>query len=412
MAKEQIEIFTGNRADFGILLSYIIEFSKHYRINLLISGAHLLKNWSTLDEIETKVAGLKSHKNINLIPMDIPEIDRDDNYSYAEYLPVISKRYIDHCRKLDRQNIKFTLVLGDRIETLAVVMSALYLNRVIIHISGGDVSNTLAYDTNVRHSITKVAHIHLVTNKKSYQVIKQLGESEWRIHNVGMPSLDLDRLGMVASKSELARDLRIREDEVILFTYHPDQYAGAKSNLANFKKALNSVILPGKKLVITYPNNDPGYSEMIGYLKSISASPNVEIVRNLGSDRYLGMMKNFKTILVGNSSSMVTESAYFNTPAVLLGSRQKDRPRGKNVFEFRNMHPEVIKNKIKNIFANYSKYRENFKDTRFLYGRGDSAVKGLKSIEHVFESKERETIQTKHFEEYVNLNSKWGKKDD
>ncbi len=391
---KQIEVFTGNRAEFGILISLIKALSKCYKINLIVTGAHLLNKWNTVLEIFDKT---KDIKNIEINRLIIT--NKNDNiYDYAGYLSQISKAYLDY-KKKSLKKIKFCLFLGDRIETAAYAFSAFYLNQILIHIGGGDIANIPAYDTNIRHALTKLAHLHLVTNSQSYKIVKQLGEEEWRIANIGMPSLDIVHKGSFIDKKSLCRKFNLSSNEVVIATYHPDQYMSASQNLTNFKKMIKGLYHIKYKVILTYPNNDPGHEKIITEIENnVSKIKSISIIKNLGTDNYMGILKNFKTILVGNSSGVLTESAYFLTPALLIGGRQISRLRGKNVTELVRFTPEDIVKFIEDNFENYEEKRKFYYKTQFIYGDGHSAGKAKKFLDNVFHKRSFKEIITKNFE--------------
>jgi UDP-hydrolysing UDP-N-acetyl-D-glucosamine 2-epimerase len=391
-----IEIFTGNRAEFGILFPLIKEFSRGYRVNLIVSGAHLLKKWHTLDEIENKLKLLDTKENINIVKLPIAEQD-DTLFSYSQTLSEINRSYVEYRRELE-DNVKFCFFLGDRIETVAFAISALYLENILVHVCGGDVANIPAFDTTARHGITQISHIHLVTNQDSQGVLKQLGEEDWRVSTIGMLSLDYVFYDDFVSKEALREKYGIKGDNLVIATYHPDQYYSSEFNFNNFKKMIDGLEQLDCEVILTYPNNDPGYMKIIEYIEgAVAENGKINVVKNLGSMNYLGLLHHFNSIMVGNSSGLLTESSFFSAPALMTGRRQIDRLRGKNVTELFEFTSRDIVDFVNNAIDNFDELKESFKDTKYIYGDGVSGDKSFSFINNIFETKTRMEIINKKF---------------
>ena len=312
-------------------------------------------------------------------------------------IPAISNEYIKYHKK-NKKELQFCLFLGDRIETAAYAITAMYLQQTLIHIFGGDIGNLPHFDHNIRHSITKMSHLHLVTNDQSFKVLKQLGEQEWRICNIGMPSLDIVNNQTTIPEEILIKNLNLKSNELILSTYHPDHYLPPEQTLNNFKTMIEGLKNSGKEVILTYPNNDPGYKLIISEIENnVTKINNIKIIKNLGINIYISLLKNLKTILIGNSSSIITESPFFLIPSLLLGSRQKDRYRGINVTELETFTSNDITKFISGTFNNYESLQNSFKSTQFIHGNGQSAQKTVEFIKRIFTEHSKYDIISKHF---------------
>lgn len=392
---ETIEIFTGNRAEFGILSPLIEGLAHNYRINLILSGAHILDRWQTKNEVIQKVKGFNNPAQVNII--ELPVLNDIPEYEFANLLPTISKEYIKY-RNATKEKNKFCLFLGDRIESAAYAITAMYLEEILIHICGGDLGNNPHFDHNIRHSLTKVSHLHFVTNEKSYQIVKQLGEEEWRIANIGMPSIDVATKQATLSREELKERLGLTSNNLVIATYHPDHYMSVAESLHNFKTVIEGLSKTCQQVILTYPNNDPGAHEIIEEIETnVVNIKNIKVIKNLGINIYISLLKNLNTILAGNTSSIVLESSFFNVPSLLLGRRQQGRYRGKNVTEIIDFTASDITEFIETTFKNYNARTETFKETQFIYGNGNSVEKALTFIDFIFNNYSREHILEKHF---------------
>ena len=391
---KKIEIFTGNRAEFGILLPLIHKLSEIFEIHLLISGAHLLSEWQTVSEIEEKLSDID---NVKVVKLEM-KAGGKSKYDYTLNFSDISRSYIEY-KDQNRENIEFCLFLGDRIETYAYAISAFYLENILIHIAGGDIANVSTFDSAVKHSITKISHLHLVTNRQSYNVVKQMGEQEWRISDIGMPSLDTINKRYLIPKEELQQKYNLTSDRLIIITYHPDHYFTAEESLSNFRRIIDGVSDCKHQTIITYPNNDPGSELLINEIEnSASRCECIQVHKNLGTINYLSLLNSMEVIMIGNSSGIVTESAFFKTPGLLIGERQKDRVRGNNITELLNFTSEEIHNFVDNTFSNYKNLVESYKETQYIYGDGKASQKATDFIVEVLHTKSYEEIISKKFE--------------
>ncbi len=233
---------------------------------------------------------------------------------------------------LSRYQPDLLVLLGDRYEALAMAQSALLHQVPIAHIHGGETTQG-AMDEAIRHSITKMAHLHFTSTDIHRQRVIQLGESPDRVFNVGAPGLDnikeLQLLSKAALQQQLGFDL---SSGYVLVTYHPatldlDDPADSMAQLA---KALAS--FPEYKVVITYPNADTFSSRIIQVLQQFQQQnpQRVLLKQSLGALRYLSALK-FANAVVGNSSSGLIEAPSFKVPTVNIGSRQLGRVAGSTV---------------------------------------------------------------------------------
>ena len=393
--REKIAIFTGNRAEFGLLFPLIVKLSEFLYIDLYVSGAHVMSPWYTINYIKDR---LKNYP-VNILPIHLPT-----SISYEELLVQIYSKSLKILRKY-KSLYKFCIVLGDRIESYGFALASFYSQIPIIHIYGGDIANVPYFDTNVRHSISKISHIFLTSNKKSAAVLKQLGEEEWRIYNVGNFALSYISLGLVPSKDKLCKELGLKEDSLIIFvTFHPSHAKNAKDNFEDFKtliKGCEEVCKNYKnaKIIITYPNNDPGHEEILNFLRQISNKSNLIIVRNtLGTETILGLFKYFNVIAIGNSSMLLSETPYFGVPAVNIGDRQTDRFRGKNVFDVSEVNLQKIVKVLKDILTNYESLKTKFlsdSSSRFFFGDENSVFKAVEVIKNMLTVERKRLINKK-----------------
>jgi UDP-hydrolysing UDP-N-acetyl-D-glucosamine 2-epimerase len=377
--RNRIAFFTGNRAEFGLLFPLILELSGEFLIDIFVSGAHLIEPWKSIGEVRDKVSqyGLA----VNITPI---HIEAEDDY-YRHSLPCIYGFMLKHFTRYEKRvPYRFSVILGDRIETLGFALASFYSKVPVIHLCGGDVANVPYFDTSVRHSISKLSHLHFTTNELSKKVLEQMGEEEQRIYVTGNPSYDYDRMGLLPAADELRNEFGIDENEfVLLCTYHASPFKTDEENLTDFRKLFEVLTeIRNTKAIITYPNNDPGSGSMISFLdeKRKCTDMSLRIVTSLGTEKYLALLKHFKTIVIGNSSSALTETAFYSVPAINIGDRQTDRFRGVNVFDC-GTNADDIRALIYRITDTYSHLKENFISTKYFFGDGNAAPAAKKIID-------------------------------
>lgn len=363
---KRIVFFSGNRAEFGIMLPIIAELSKKYKTVILFSGAHVLPPWNTYEESIRQLNDFEI--KCETYRIELPEKD-----SYTNSLARIYSESIEFFRK---NEIDFAFALGDRIESLGFVLGAFYSRVPLFHICGGDVVQVANYDTNARHAITKLSNYHLVTSERSKDTVLQLGEEEERVVNIGNPSFDYERLGFLTKKDKLANKYGIMENDVIgILTYHPSAGKTAAENFKDFMEVYEGCVSSSlTRILITYPNNDPGHNYIVDYLENCPKDERIRIVKSLGTINYLGIMKEYKTIILGNSSSGLLETLYFQTPVVNIGDRQNGRIHGKNVIQS-GIEKNEIRETVDLIVGNYKDLQKDFYEDRFLFGDGKAAKK-------------------------------------
>lgn len=330
----RILAFTGSRAEYGLMYPILkrIAMDGYMRLELAVSGSHLLAEFGqTAAEIEAD--GLRVEHTI-----DSGGLARS-GYDMVSGLSRILARGAELLAAI---RPTFLLVLGDRYETFAMVLAAFYQNIPIAHLCGGDVSLGGHLDDSVRHAITKLAHLHFVTNADSAERVRRLGEETWRIFEIGSPSLESVRRGDYATPEEIRDRFGFDLDcPLILFTFHPvtTDVANAGPQVAECLEALREL---NQQTIITYPGNDAGCDAIIAEIERRRDVPTFRIVRSLGRRWYLGVLS-VATVVAGNSSSGIVETPAFHAPCVDIGSRQKGRLRGSNVLSAACVRSEILR---------------------------------------------------------------------
>ena len=319
MSRRRICVVTGSRAEYGLLYWVLHELraAADIELQLVATGMHLAPEFGlTVREIERD--GFPIARRVDmLLSGDTP----------AATTKSIGLGVIGLSDALESLAPDLLLVLGDRFEILAAVQAALVHNIPVAHIAGGDTTEG-AFDEAIRHSITKMAHLHLVTNEPAARRVRQLGEDPRRIHVVGSPGLDHLRRAALLGRDELERSLgaslRARN---LLVTFHPVtlEPGAGQHQFAELLAALDTL---GTDTMIwfTRPNADTGGRAISAALDAWAATRGewVRVHASLGQLRYLSLMAQVDAV-VGNSSSGLYEAPSFRVPTVDIGDRQRGR---------------------------------------------------------------------------------------
>jgi bifunctional UDP-N-acetylglucosamine 2-epimerase / N-acetylmannosamine kinase len=267
------------------------------------------------------------------------------------------------------------VTIADRYETLGTAIAAAYQNIPLAHIQGGEVTGNI--DEKVRHSVTKLADIHLVATEKARERIIKMGEDPEYIFNTGCPSIDLaadilkspeinfdlyEKYGGVGAKSDY-------RNGYIVVLQHPvtNEYKEARKHVTETLRAISDLNIP---TMWFWPNVDAGAdgtSKGIRTFRELYSPNNIHFFMNMSPEDFLRLIYNSKC-LIGNSSVGIRESSFLGVPVVNIGSRQFRRERGKNVIDV-DYFSEDIKNAIKNQYAN------GHYNSDKIYGNADAGEK-------------------------------------
>ena len=334
-APRRIGVVTVSRSDYGHLRPVLegIRRAGDLELILFVAGMHLEPDFgSTVREIEADGFAITER---------IAMLERGDS---PEAVAVSTGRGVEgFARAFARRRPDLLVVLGDRFEMLAAAVAALPFALPVAHIHGGEVSEG-AMDNQIRHAITKLAHLHFASAEPHARRIGQMGEEAWRIHTVGGPGIDRIATAETLSREALARELDLpAEGPWLLVTFHPVtlEHRDTASHVDELLAALEKT---DGTLVITYPNADTSGRLIIDRLEEFAArhAGRCRLARNLGERLYLALLKH-ADVMIGNSSSGLIEAPSFGLPAVNIGARQRGRLRGANVIDVEPARDEILR---------------------------------------------------------------------
>jgi UDP-hydrolysing UDP-N-acetyl-D-glucosamine 2-epimerase len=317
--KQRICVVTGSRAEYGLLywILHDLRADQDVDLQLVVTGMHLSPEFGhTVTEIERD--GFAIARRVEML------VSSDTAGGIAKSIGLGVMGMSDAFEQL-RPDV--VLLLGDRFEILAAAEACLVHGIPLAHIAGGDTTEG-AFDEAMRHAITKMAHVHFVTNELSARRVRQLGEEPQRIHVVGSPGLDHLRRRSLLKRDELEQALGARlGPRNLLLTFHSVtlEHDHGRSQLDELLAALDG--LPQDIVVwATRPNADTGGREIGATLDAWVSrqGPRANVYTSLGQLRYLSLMALVDAV-VGNSSSGLYEAPSLGVPTVDVGNRQAGR---------------------------------------------------------------------------------------
>ena len=316
--KRAIAVFTGSRADYGLLfwLMKDIQASDHLTLQTLVSGMHLsAKHGDTWRDIEKD--GFRIDQRVDL------QLTGDQALDIAQ---AVGRGVIEIAQALSAMKPDILVILGDRFEAMAAAQAAHFLGIPIAHLHGGEITQG-ANDDATRHAITKLAHIHGVSTEEHRQRVIQMGEAPHSVHCVGAFGLDAIRRTTLMSLSDLLSALAF--DPTLPFavlTYHPATLGqeDGLNTLQNILQALEAH--PHLQVLVTYPNADEGNTAIIEAInaEAMRRPLRVKAFASLGMVKYLSALQH-AAFVVGNSSSGLIEAPSFGIPSINVGIRQRGR---------------------------------------------------------------------------------------
>ena len=367
----KICVITGTRAEYG-LMRWVMQGIKDdpaLTLQVLATGMHLSPEFGlTYREIEK----------------DGFEIDRKVEMLTSSDTPVgIAKSMglglIGFADALNELRPDLIVVLGDRFEIFAAVAAALVARIPVAHLHGGETTEG-AFDEALRHSITKMSHLHFVAAEEYRRRVIQLGEQPDRVFLVGGMGIDnIKRLKLLDRAAlEASIDFKLGQKS-LLITFHPvtleaatavDQMAELLAVLANLRDT---------QLIFTMPNADTDGRALIKMVEQFAVQhPNARAYTSLGQLRYLSCVAQVDGV-VGNSSSGLAEVPSFKKGTINVGDRQRGRLQVASVI---NCEPtrQSIDAALKKLYT--AAFQASLSEVKNPYGEGGASEQVVKTIKH------------------------------
>lgn len=330
----KIAIVTGSRAEYGLLYWVIKQVIQDpsCELQLFVTGMHLSPEFGlTYKLIEADGFPISAKVEV-LLSSDTPVgISKSVGLGVMGFADTLAAHKPD-----------VVVVLGDRFETFAAVVAALFARIPVAHCHGGETTEG-AVDESIRHAITKMAHIHFTATEEYRKRVIQLGENPVNVHTVGALGLEnIRRLKLLDQKTLESRIGFELGTGTFMVTFHPVTLEHATAE-KQFRELLNSLDqFPESKVIFTKPNADTDGRVIIGMIDEYVQKSNGRCVAftSMGQLNYLSALQ-FVSAAVGNSSSGIIEVPSFGKPSVNIGDRQKGRAHADSVIHCEATSPAI-----------------------------------------------------------------------
>ena len=370
--KRKICVVSTSRADYGLLFWLLkeIEKSRFLELSLVLSGSHLEERLGlTYKEIE------RDFKHFYKVPLGL---ENDDETALCL---AFSAGVAGFSKVLEQIKPDIMVLLGDRYEMLSAGIAGMLRAVPLAHIHGGE-STQGAIDEGIRHALTKMSHIHFCATSLYKRRIIQLGENPARVYNVGGLGVEnIKRLELLGKKDfENSLGFKLGKKN-ILVTFHP-QTIEKKSASKQFSQILNALdSLKDTHFIFTGANADNG-GKIINEMAQSYCFKNPEkaiFAISLGQLRYLSAIKH-ADIVLGNSSSGISEAPSLKKATINIGNRQKGRIKAASIIDTKCDKSKILKA----IKKAYSKdFQAKLKSVKNPYGSGFASKKIIKVLENI-----------------------------
>jgi len=385
MNKKRIFILTTTRADYSLLRWIIKEFqnSSGFETYVVVGGMHLSEVYGyTVREI-------LRDKLENVI--QVPFLSASS--SATALISSVGNGLIQISQVFSIHKPDFLILLGDRYELFILAISALMHRVPIIHLHGGEITEGVI-DEQVRHAITKMAHIHMPSTEFYAENISKMGEEGWRIHVVGASGLENIKRLKFYSKKEIFELSGIDVDKpTALCTYHPVTLESEESvtwQVDNLLEALSKLDL---QIVFTRPNAEVGSDKIVETIKNfVSKNDKAYFFDSLGPRLYLSFLKYVKAV-VGNSSSGIIEAPSFHLPTINIGNRQKGRFKPESVIQTGYLVSEIAKGLEKALYD--KEFLERIKYIKNPYGDGNTSKYVVEAVKKIVKVPKEKLLKKK-----------------
>lgn len=347
---KKILFLTGTRADFGKVKSLIsiLEKQPEFEVFVFVTGMHLQEEYGyTLIEIERC-----NFKNVFTFENHTHETTMD--LTLAKTIEGLS----GYCKTVNPDMI---VVHGDRVETLAGAIVGSLNNILVAHIEGGEVSGTV--DELIRHSVSKLSHIHFVSNEQAAKRLIQMGEIKESVFTIGSPDIDIMFSNQLPDLEVAKTYYKINYDTYAIVMFHP--VTTEIKEMQKYAEAFTASLLQDNhNYIVIFPNNDLGSQFIIKAYEKLKENSRFRIFPSLRFEYFLTLLKNSQFI-IGNSSAGIREAPYYGIPIINIGTRQQNRA----------VHADIInidysENGIKEALLIIDSHKvQNVEDD---FGKGDS----------------------------------------
>lgn len=347
----KVVFLTGTRADFGKIKTLIRSLQDHpaFETGIFVTGMHLLEEYGyTVLEVERS---------------GFDNIHRFSNHTSESTMDLtLAKTVTGFSAYVKEVQPDLIVVHGDRVEALAGSIVGSLNNILVAHVEGGEISGTV--DELIRHSVSKLSHVHYVANERAKKRLVQMGEVEQSIQVIGSPDLDVMFSDDLPSLSEAKDYYNLVFENYAVAMFHPvtTEVEGFSEQARMFVDAL---LASEDNYLVVYPNNDLGSRMIIDEYQRFADNNRFRVLPSLRFEFFLVLLKHADYI-IGNSSAGIREAPYYQVPTVNVGSRQANRAEASCII---NAGPET--GEISSAILEAKSLKIDIEEVDF--GRGNSA---------------------------------------
>ena len=370
--KRKICVVTGTRAEYGLLywLMKEIEADKDLELQLIVTGMHLSPEFGlTYKEIEKE---FRIDKKIEML------LSSDTTMGISKSMGLAQIGFAEAFEELKPDIL---VVLGDRYEIFSAVSVAMICNIPMAHLHGGETTQG-AFDESIRHSITKMSHLHFTATDEYKNRVIQLGEEPNRVFNVGGMGIENIKRLKLLSKDEFEESINFKLNKKnILVTFHPVTLENSTAK-EQFQELLDAIDeLENTNIIFTKANSDTDgriINQMIDEYVTKNSHKSVGFA-SLGQLRYLSALQYIDAV-VGNSSSGLLEAPSFKIATINIGDRQKGRIKALSVIDCEPKKEEILK-AFKEIYS--KEFQEKLKNVENPYGESCPSKQIIEVLKNV-----------------------------
>lgn len=369
---KKICVVTGTRAEYGLLKHLMrgIQNSKKLELQIIVTGMHLSKKFGyTINEILDDKFKIDHKVDMKLV--------NDTSLNISKSMGIGIEKFSSCFKKL---NPDLVLVLGDRYEIFAAAISAMLSRIPIAHLHGGEATEGLI-DEPIRHSISKMSHLHFVASEEYKNRVIQLGEDPKKVFNVGALGLDSISKEELYDQKDLENILDMSFcDRNFLVTFHPVTLE-KNSSKNQFKEILNALMkFKDFGVIFTMPNSDLDGEILFSMIKNfVKSRSNSFAFESLGQQKYFSCLK-IVDLVIGNSSSGLIEVPSFKIPTINIGDRQRGRLKAASVIDCDPSESAITKSIKRGLSPSF---RSSLKKVNNPYGKKGASSRIVSVLESV-----------------------------
>ena len=357
--KIKLAFFSSTRGDLAILKPLLDQIKKnqHFDYLLFVHGTHLDKKYgNTIDEINNSKLKITAKSNT---------LSKEDSSSGLVNSLLLTQNFANKIFK--KYKFDAVVLLGDRLERLPIVSNIIAYRKLLFHLHGGELTYG-ALDDQVRHIITKAAHLHFPICNQYKKNILNMAEENFRIFKSG--SLAVENIYKFKKKNIIKN--------IVLLTYHPETMLNKFNWNKNFQIICSTLKKFDLEVIITAPGHEKGSKKNIeNIIRYTKSNKNFKFIPSLGYKKYFEIL-NKTLFVIGNSSSGIIEVPYYKIPTIDIGSRQEGRFKHFSIINCKCNFKE-INSAIKKALS--KKYINKILKMKLYFGKGEASKKILKFID-------------------------------